>query len=145
MKQILLLLLVIPQILFAGMSKNETEVPGFKLQLEEEMFLTDQNGVAIPEQIIKVPIGKLVKIYRPDGFCYKGMVTEIEEGDSYYKVYGKINNVEQTSFGFVLAKGGNFAGAILEKNNSKTYVLEFDRIRKGFVFVFSTKYDKPGA
>lgn len=138
-------MLLIPQLLFAGLSTDKQTIPGFKLQLEEETYLTDKNGIVVPGQVIKVPIGKLIKIYRTDGFCYNGMITEIEEADTHYKVYGKINNVDDTTFGFVLAKGGNFAGAILERKNSKTYVLEFDMERKGFVFVLSTKYDKPGA
>jgi hypothetical protein len=141
-------LFLYPAMLMAGMSvdKPAPTIPGLRLLLEQETFLTDKTGVAIPNQIINVPIGKSVILYRTDGTCYKGTVTEIEEGDNYFKLYGKINNLDEgASFGFIMAKGGNFAGAIIEKKSNKTYVLEFSSEHKGFVFVLSTKYDKPSA
>ena len=141
-----LFLFLFPVLLFAGISVDMTKpVPGFKLQLEQETFLTDKYGVNIPAQIIQVPIGKSVVIYRTDGTCYKGIITEIEEGEGFYKIYGKMNDLDETSFGFVMARGGNFAGALIEKKTNKTYVIEFSPEHKGFVFVRSTKYDKPSA
>jgi hypothetical protein len=124
---------------------NETTPTGFKLQLETETYLTDTQGVASAKQMITVPVGKLVRIYRTDGFYYTGQVTEVEESDTHFKIYGKVLNVEDTQFGFVLAKGGVFAGAVVEKEKEKTYVLEFSEAHKGFVLVRSTKYNKPGA
>ena len=143
-KSILLLLFLVPQLVLAGLVSDSPVPPGFKLQLEQESMLTDKNGIILFSQIIKVPVGKSILIYRPDGFCYKGIVTEIEEGDGFFKIYGKLHNVD-AGFGFVMHKGGNFAGAIKEHKNLKTYVAEFDVLRKGFVFVYSTKYDKPSA
>jgi hypothetical protein len=148
MIKFILFLMTIPVLCFAGITadnSNVITVPGFKLQLDQEAPLTDKNGVVILSQIINVPIGKSVLIYRTDGFCYKGTITEIEQGDNHYKLYGKINNVDETSFGFVMVKGGNFAGAILEGKTTKTYVLEFNLDYKGFIFVRSNKYDKPSA
>lgn len=136
--------LLLPTVAFGSIaSAPSQEVPGFKLQLEQEFYLTDKTGVILLEQLIKAPIGKLVVIYRPDGFCYKGMVTEIREEDGKYAVYGKINNVEETSFGFVMVKGGTFAGAIVERKNEKTFVVDFNLDQKGFIFVRSTRHDKP--
>lgn len=128
---------------FAGLSTDKSqEVSGHKLTLTQEEYLTDKQGVAIPEQIAKAVVGKLVKIYRPDGFCYNGKITEIEESNDLLKVYGDVLNVESARFGFALAKGGKFAGAVLDKNSDTVYVLEFSAIHKGFVLKRSYRYDK---
>lgn len=118
-------------------------VPGFKLQLDEESLFTDKTGILIPDQIIKTPIGRLVKIYRTDGFCYSGRVTSIEEGDGFYKIYGSINNVENAQFGFALIKGGIFAGAIIERKDPKIYSVEFSESHKGFILLRNYKYEIP--
>jgi hypothetical protein len=129
--------------LFAGlvMDKNSNSVPGFKLELEEQVHLTDTAGVLIPKQLINAPVGKKVKIYRTDGFCYDGMVTAIEESDDVFKIYGTIYNNKDTQFGFVLAKGGIFAGAVVD--NDKVYAVEFSEALKGFILVRSYKHEKP--
>jgi hypothetical protein len=41
-----------------------------------------------------------------------------------------------------LAKGGILAGAVVERKNSKTYVLEFSENLKKFILVRSFKNDK---
>lgn len=138
---------LILSVLFAPATINAGLVlaPGFKLQLAEETYLTDSNGVISPPQVAKAEIGRLVRIYRTDGFCYTGRITSIEESDEAYKVYGDINNVKNTHFGFVLAKGGIFAGGVVEIDNKKTYVAELSEAFKGYVLQLSNKYDKPSS
>jgi hypothetical protein len=145
MKLSLIALLSLATYSLAGLSADNSKVPGFKLQLAEETYLTDLNGLVSPEQVSRVELGRRVRIYRTDGFCYIGRVTSIEESESAYKVYGKVDNVVETHFGFVLAKGGIFAGAVIEISNSKTYVVELSEAHKGFVLQLSSKYDKPSA
>jgi hypothetical protein len=50
---------------FAGLTIEDksAKVAGFKLQLEEEVYLSDPTGVLMPKQIMSVQIGRLVKIY----------------------------------------------------------------------------------
>jgi len=138
---------IVANMVFAGMTQEQESgvVTGFKLQLGQEAYLTDVYGKADPARIVQTPIGKSVRIYRADGFCYTGTVTEIEDGETYFKIYGTINNVPDTRFGFVLAKGGIFAGAVVEKENEKTYALEYSEAHKGYVLCRSTKYNKQGA
>jgi hypothetical protein len=139
-----LLLLLGAQTLDAGIKAEEKTIPGLKLRIEGEVPLTDNNGVVIPSQVIKAQVGKLVSIYRTDLFCYKGQITEIEESDEALKIYGKILNVPESRFGFILAKGGQFAGAVVEGNeNNRAYVLEFSPSHKGFIFIRNSKYEKP--
>jgi hypothetical protein len=128
----------------AGIQQDSTP-PGFKLQIAPQLELTDKNGVVIPSQVIKAEVGRLVALCKTDGFRYDGQITEIEESDDYLKVYGKILNVPDTNFGFAMFRGGVFAGAILEKEDNRTYVLEFSDKHKGFVFVRSFKHNKPVA
>ena len=144
MKRIIALALLFPVPLTAGMKENNTP-PGFKLRIDAQLELTDKNGVVIPSQIIKAEVGRLVTLCKPDGFKYNGQITEIEEAEDYLKVYGKILNVPDSNFGFAMSKGGIFTGAILEKQDNRTYVLEFSDKHKGFVFVRSFKHDKPAA
>jgi hypothetical protein len=133
----LILMMMLTTTLCGGILSNQ-------LELNPNQFLTDQNGVLILNQVITVPIGKSVKIYRPDGFCYTGKVTAIEEENSnFFKIYGTIDNVEDCHFGITLAKGGIVAGAIVERTAKKTYVLEYQNEHKGFVFLFTTKYEIP--
>ena len=131
----------------AGINQEQkpATVPGFKLQLNQEAYFTDIHGKADPNIIVHTPIGKSVRIYRTDGFCYTGMITEIEDGETYFKIYGTIHNIPGGRFGFVLAKGGVFAGAIVEEDKEKTYVLEYSAAHKGYVLIRSTKYNKPQA
>jgi hypothetical protein len=139
-----LLLLLGAQTLDAGIKAEEKIIPGLKLRIEGEVPLTDNNGVVIPSQVIKLEVGKLVSLYRTDLFCYKGQVTEIEESAEALKIYGKILNVPESRFGFILAKGGNFAGAVVEGDaNNRVYVLEFSSTHKGFILTRNTKYEKP--
>lgn len=144
MKRTIAILLACPAMCFSGI-KEQDIIPGLKLRLDAQLQVTDKNGVALPNQIVAATVGKLVTVYRTDGFKYDGQITEIEESSEYLKVYGKFLNVEDSSFGFVLAKGGHFAGAIVERKENKTYVLEFSAEHKGFIFVRSFKHDKPSA
>jgi len=127
---------------FASIKESEIEIPGHKLQLKQETFLTDTNGIMNAAAIVNVTIGSSIKIYRTDGFVYSGKITEIEEGADFYKIYGFIHNVEDSQFGFVIAKGGVFAGAVVEKKNKKTYVLELSIPHKGYILMLSSKYDE---
>jgi len=144
MKRILALFLLLPLQCVAGLKEDKLP-PGFKLRIAAQLELTDKNGVVIPAQVVKSEVGMLVTLSRPDGFRYDGQITEIEESDTYLKVYGKIFNVPETNFGFAMAKGGIFTGAVLEKQDNRTYVLEFSDAHKGFVFMRSYKHDKPSA
>lgn len=144
MKRLLSLLLLLPST-GTAITKEKEIIPGLKLRIEAQVQLTDKQGVVIPNQLIKALVGQLATIYRTDGFKYDVQITEIEESSEQLKVYGKILNVEDGNFGFVMAKGGHFAGALLEKKENKTYILEFSEEHKGFVFVRSYKYDKPSA
>jgi hypothetical protein len=125
--------------------ESVSKVPGFKLQINEESYFSDKLGVVSPEQVANAQIGRLVKIYRTDGFCYEGRITEIEESKEYLKVYGVISNVKDSHFGFVMVKGGIFAGALIEEKGLKTYVLEFSKEYNGYILMLSHKYDKPAA
>lgn len=145
MKNIIpLFLLSLP--LQAGILKEVPVVmPEFRLQLQLETHLTNLQGVVSPTQLASVKVGDYVTIYRPDGFCYKAQITDVEEGSGFLKIWGKANNSEETTFGFVMQSGGILAGAILERKTDTAYVLELDLEHKGYVFKFTNQYKKPSA
>lgn len=144
MKQTLAILWLLTATSSAGIKEQET-IPGLKLRLEAQLHITDKHGVVQPSQVASALVGQLVVIYRTDGFKYDAQVTEIEEREDMLKIYGRMLNVEDSSFGFVMHKGGTFAGAIVERKNERTYALEISPEHKGYIFVRTTKYDKPSA
>jgi hypothetical protein len=112
------------------------------LSLDQEHHITDSHGVVIPGQLVYAKTGATVSIKRTDGFVYVGKITDIQEEEGSFKVYGEMDNVENAFFGFSILKGGVFAGAIVEKTANKTYVLEFSLEHKGYIFLRSLKYDQ---
>ena len=125
----------------AGIVKDKESA--FKLELANELFFTDETGLAAPAQVLDARVGKMVRMYRTDGFCYKGYVTSVEQADGMLKVYGTLTNVKDAQFGFALNKEGLFAGAVLEEDGEKVYVLELNPLMKGYVLVQTSKYNKP--
>ena len=125
-------------ILNAGL-KNE--VPA--LSISTHTVLSDNYGVMIPRQIAILKVGDLVKFYRPDKTEYIGRVTEIEETPERLRIIGDCVNFKDAGFGFVLAKGGFFAGAILDRTNGESYFLEFSLEHKGYIFLKEALQKKP--
>ena len=113
-----------------------------KLKLNQEVIISDVNGVINPKSVSLLQIGDYIRLCRPDGTIYTGRVTETVEEEGSLRIYGDINNVSDCQFGFAFAKGGFFAGAIIERKNDKIYALELSEAHKGFIFVYSAKYNK---
>ena len=135
-------------LLFAGLSFsqevtdiNPSERSGLRLKLATEKYFTDTNGVFHISQLISAPVGNLVRIYRTDGDYYTGQITEIEETPEYFKIYGNVLNKDNTQFGFALAKGGIFAGAIVEKGKDRVYTVEFSIAHKGFILQRAQRFE----
>jgi hypothetical protein len=127
-------------------SVKERVVPDLnKLKLNQEAFLTDSQGIINVKAVSILQVGDSIKLFRTDGTLYTGRVVTTEESEGILRIMGVMNNAENTEFGFVLAKGGIFAGAIVDKKNSKTYAIELSEPHKGFIFLLTNKYDKPVA
>jgi hypothetical protein len=107
-----------------------------KLSLSEEKYVTDRSGVANPNIIIRLVPSNNIKMYLIDGTELIGLVTSVEEvqGESF-KVYGEIQNKKNSGFGFLMKKTGEFAGAILMKDENLTYVLNYSEESKGYIFI----------
>ena len=136
--------LLTPIVLFGSIKETlENPTPNLnKLRINQEVYLTDTQGIVNPKTVSVLQVGDNVRIYRPDGTLYIGLVTETKEEEGSLRIYGKINNVEDTQFGFAFATGGHFAGAIIERKNDRIYALELSEAHKGFIFLYTTKYDK---
>ena len=113
---------------------------GISLKLDQELYLSDKNGVVQAGAIARATLGSLVKIYKTDGSYYEGNIKTIKEDNDSLEIQGSIINCN-ASFGFKIAKGGVFVGAVVEHETKKTYVLEFSLPHKGYVLVYSTKYN----
>lgn len=121
-------------------------LPEFRFKIDLEKQLTNELGVVGPAQVAACQVGDHVIIRKEDGVIYKGKVTEIEETQDMIKIYGDLYDKEnELNFGFIMAKGGTFAGAIVNKKKNKVYVLEFSIEQKGYVFRESLVHRKPEA
>ena len=111
-----------------------------KLSLDQEIHLSTKDGVIKAAAIARTGAGSYVKFYRPDGSFYTGIVNLLKEEDGIFEIQGTITNCK-ANFGFKIAKGGIFVGAVVEHEAKKTYVLEFSLPHKGFILVESIKYN----
>ena len=68
------------------------------------------------------------------------MVTKTEEiNKEIIKVFGDIQNKNNTGFGFVLSKDGIFAGAVVFRDTDEVHKLEYVEAAKGFMLIKSAK------
>lgn len=129
---------IIPSILLMGspLTMGITEEPKLPLlSLEQEIYLTNKVGVANPNSVIRLKPRDNIIIYLTDGTVLKGIVTKTEDiNKEIFKVFGDIQNKENTGFGFVLTKDGIFAGAVVCRNEDITYVLKYSKEAEGFIF-----------
>jgi hypothetical protein len=143
-KSLLLIGLMLPLTLLGSVKEApKLIVPDVnKLKLNQEVQITDSLGIVNIKLVSLLQAGDHLKMYRPDGTLYRGRVTETIEEEGSLRIYGTVDNVPDCQFGFAFAKGGIFAGAVVEKKNDKVYALELNEVAKGYILVFTTKYDK---
>jgi len=126
-------------LLIAQVDPIQQPKPPFSLSVDQVKFITDTRGVIMPDAVVKAAPGDTVKMYLTDGTVYSGIVKEIQfEIDKFHKVYGDVTDHPNTGFGFAVAKGGVFAGAIVERDTNTTYTVQFNEAIKGFIFVKQT-------
>jgi hypothetical protein len=137
--------LLLTSILYAGI-KNDSPKEAFStLKINQEIHISDTAGVLIPNSIITLIPSNNIKFYLVDGTVLTGLVKEITMIDGeLFKVFGEITNKDNSGFGFVLAKEGIFAGAVVYRNTEETLTVEFSQQAKGYVLVKSLgKKPKP--
>ena len=132
--------LIVTSILINSSIADEPRVIIPVLKLEEQIYFTDTQGIANPSNIIKSKPLDNIKIYLPDGTELIGLVTKTEETNrEILKVFGDIQNKENTGFGFVLTKDGIFAGAVVFRDTDEVFKLEYVESAKGFMLIKSAK------
>lgn len=106
----------------------------FKLSIDQEKSISTEQGVVLPNEIIKLEAGNTIKVYLPDGTCMIGLVkTSNFVTKERYECYGEFYSHENAGFGFVLTRDGIFAGAVVMRNKDITYQLEFNKAVNGYV------------
>lgn len=116
---------------FASEQKNS-----FALKVDQEAYITDTNGVLIPSSILNLIPSNQVRIYLTDGTMLTGIVKSVEmEDKKIFKVFGELNNRENSGFGFVLTKDGIFAGAVVFRNQDMSYEVTFSESLKQYILV----------
>lgn len=117
-------------------TKPESDKQPFALKIDQETYLTDTQGVANPNTIIKMIPGNVVRIYLTDGTFFTATVKETTmHSEGIFKAFGEISNPPNMGFGFVLTKDGVFAGAIVNRTTNVTYKLKYSEAHQGHVFL----------
>lgn len=130
-------LIAILPLLIARSADKPDNKPPFSLKLDQETYLTDTNGLANPNTIIRLKPGDSVRIYFTDGSYFTALVKETEMQESgVFKVFGEMTSHSNTGFGFVLTRDGTFAGAVVQRTQDITHQLLYDEALKGYVFKF---------
>jgi hypothetical protein len=105
------------------------------LQISIHKFLTDSNGLFLPEQFLEVSVGERVRIYKTDKTYYDGRITDIVKDSTSYKIYGNVYSKADCSFSIMVNTKGDVYGMLLDKKDKKVYTLEFSQNLKGYIFI----------
>jgi hypothetical protein len=114
------------------------------LSIDQQIFISDNNGVLNAASIIRLKPSDTIKFILSDGTELTGLVKETEEiNKEMFKVYGDIQNKPNTGFGFALVKAGQFskepvfAGAVVFRDTEETYTVQYSEEAKGFMLIKS--------
>lgn len=131
-KNIVLALLLLSTSTIAGIEKS----PAFKLSLDEIKQGTDTRGVLNFEVILKLNAADKIQFTLPTGQIVICIVksTEVSETEQSLRIYGDTLNIKDGGFGFVFTKKGDIAGAVVLRNEHKTYVVRPNDILQGYAF-----------
>jgi hypothetical protein len=124
--------------LFAGLKQKETDELKYpSLSLKQENFISDSQGVLNPNLLGDLRPGHIVLFYLPDGTKISGLVKKIEsDSNKIFKLFGDALNQKNCGFGFVIADNDIFAGALVFRDEDKTYTVKYSEILKGFILEY---------
>jgi hypothetical protein len=127
-------------------TKEEELAPRSPLNLNQEMHLSDTRGVIHANMIASLKVMDNIRLYLTDGTLLTGYVKEITseissiDNSRIFRVYGEMNNKENTGFGFVLSTNDIFAGAVVFRNSGETYTVVYNDTIGGYIL--NKKIDK---
>lgn len=126
---------LLPFLILSPISTNK-ENNSFALKVDQETYITDTNGVLIPTSILNLIPSNQIRIYLTDGTLLTGIVKSVDiEDKKIFKVFGELNNKENSGFGFVLTRDGIFAGAVVFRNQDVSYEATFSESLKQYILV----------
>lgn len=132
MVKYILALLLLSSPIYAGIEKASP----FKLSIDEIKQGTDTRGVLNFEVIIKLKVAEKIQFILPNNqtiICMAKSV-EISETEESIRIYGDTLNVRDGGFGFVFTKKGDIAGAIVLREEKKTYAVRPNNLLSGYTF-----------
>ena len=119
------------------------------LSINDQIYISDNNGVLNPSNIIRLKPLDTIKFTLADGTELVGVVKETEEfNKEMFKVFGDIQNKPNVGFGFALVKEGSlskepvFAGAVVYRDTEETYTVQYSEAAKGFMLIKSKGSNK---
>lgn len=136
--------LVIALLATSNLVADERGVITPVLSINQQIFISDNNGVMNPASIIRLKPADNIKFVLSDGTELIGIVKSTEEvNKEMFKVFGDIQNKPNTGFGFALVKQGTFstepvfAGAVVFRDTEETYTVQYSEEAKGFMLIKS--------
>jgi len=136
--------LVIALLATSNLVADERGVITPVLSINQQIFISDNNGVMNPASIIRLKPADNIKFVLSDGTELTGIVKSTEEvNKEMFKVFGDIQNKPNTGFGFALVKQGTFsdepvfAGAVVFRDTEETYTVQYSQEAKGFMLIKS--------
>jgi len=136
--------LVIALLATSNLVADERGVITPVLSIDQQIFISDNNGVMNPASIIRLKPADNIKFILSDGTELIGIVKSTEEvNKEMFKVFGDIQNKPNTGFGFALVKQGTFstepvfAGAVVFRDTEETYTVQYSEEAKGFMLIKS--------
>ena len=107
---------------------------GPRLSLDQERIISNEQGILLPNEIIKLKAGDIIKLYFSNGTFFTATVkTSQFQTPDKFECYGESITHENTGFGFVLTKDGVFAGAVVMRNSDTTYKIGYSPQLNGFI------------
>jgi hypothetical protein len=133
MKNIILFLLASTTVL-GGLKQSSEELKYPPISINQENFVSDKNGVFNPALLLNLKPGNIISFSLEDGTQISGLVKSIEiDNNKIFKLFGDALNQKNCGFGFVVTADEIFAGALIFRDESKTYTVKFKESFKGFV------------
>ena len=107
---------------------------GPRLTIDQEHLISNEQGLLLPNEIIKLKAGDVIKLYFSNGAFLTAVVkTSQFQTPDKFECYGESITHENTGFGFVLTKDGVFAGAVVMRNSDVIYKIQYSSQLNGFM------------
>lgn len=130
--------LIFSTTLLAGIKQKEgDELKYPTLSIRQENYISDNKGILNPNLLLDLKPGHIICFFLPDGTQISGLVKKIEiDNNKIFKLFGDALNQKDCGFGFVVTGDEIFAGAVVFRQEDRTYTVKYDEFAKGYTLQY---------